>query len=1086
MDLEYLKVAIDCKIDDFEYGIKQAEKGLGRLSSYAKETGESLSKYVTLPLSLLAGAAIKTAGDLQALEKGFAAVYKGAGDVGLELKKLQEVAKLPGLGIKEAEQGSIRLQAVGFSAEEARKALMAFGNAIATTGGGKNELDRVTVQLAQLSAKGKLLAQDLRPIIEAAPAAASALQRLYGTVDSEAISASLQKQGKSAQDFITDLTGELAKLPKVTGGIKNALENLSDSGTIALAKLGDSLNKSFNLESVAERLGNTLTGMADSFSQLDPATQKTILGLGGVAAATGPVLLTVGALGQALPIAIKGFEAFASVGKLLVTSLGPVGIAIAAVTAAAVYFIATYETVEDKFNKSAKAADDLDAQLTPLLKTYDDLTAKSKLTSAEQETLAGTVKQLAALLPGAATAFDKYGNAIELSRTKLVALQKAKQQVVVDDAIAALPEQNKKVREAADAVKFYVDRLNQIKKFGGFYTGGANGTKPALIKVGQEEEAAYRKQQATLGTILEEELQKRNDMAKRLGITQQSLDDNFVVREGYAQKLNKSQDALNQKKEVENKLTREGLEERKKALLAERDLVDRKATGSTVTNKAEVSKITKEITKRETQLLDVRLNPDTKKVLLQEIAALKASITRKGDARIAEINLDVASIDKQIKAIDELGVGSKSDAKKKAKEISELARANEAFRDGLRQMNLEYKIQGETFDVGAAKAQVYKTYLDKLIQLDKTGKVEDSPKFKKAMEEYQLLTIASERFQETAKLKGIFENTEATIKANGEAILALGMTADDAKERVKVLESQLRASLNGVESLQKAGAGENDEFLLAERQHAKELTAELEKARKAAAQAKRDADTDDLLESLNGGTGSKASTNFKDLASGKAQDELEERIRKAQDAVHDLQKDGADDVRIKQAQDAVAGLKGQLDLTDVYAGAAQQASESLGEIATVILGGIGGIITGQMSLTDGLASIFSKTLGIVGNFMKDFGKQLLLLGAGHVAMGLATANPAMVTAGGLELAAGGALYLGGTIMSAIGSAAAPSSSKASTPQTSASATPGSGTSSKDKQNVNITVTFAPVELRAEGAALRSVMRVDNYRLTQNR
>jgi hypothetical protein len=42
---------------------------------------------------------------------------------------------LPGLGFEEAVKGSIRLQAVGFSADEARKTLETFGTAIAATGG---------------------------------------------------------------------------------------------------------------------------------------------------------------------------------------------------------------------------------------------------------------------------------------------------------------------------------------------------------------------------------------------------------------------------------------------------------------------------------------------------------------------------------------------------------------------------------------------------------------------------------------------------------------------------------------------------------------------------------------------------------------------------------------------------------------------------------------------------------------------------------------------------------------------------------------------------------------------------------------
>jgi hypothetical protein len=111
----------------------------------------------------------------------------------------------------------------------------------------------------------------------------------------------------------------------------------------------------------------------------------------------------------------------------------------------------------------------------------------------------------------------------------------------------------------------------------------------------------------------------------------------------------------------------------------------------------------------------------------------------------------------------------------------------------------------------------------------------------------------------------------------------------------------------------------------------------------------------------------------------------------------------------------------------------------------------------------------------VGDFMKSFGKQLLLLGAGHVAMGIATLNPAMVTAGGLELAAGGALTLGGYLVSAAGSAITPSSGSSSTPTTSASSSPSTSTKAGDKQQVVVKLEFPDVILRADGPSLVGVL-----------
>lgn len=331
--------------------------GLVKFSEGLKDIGTSLTQYVTAPLALFSGAAVAASGKIESLKKGLEAItlqelgkqgvtglsaLRAAADQTTErMKQLEVIAKLPGLGFEGAVQGDVRLRAVGISADQSAKSIRAFANAIATTGGGKSEFDRVTVQLAQLSAKGKVLAQDLRPIIEAAPAVSGALQRLYGTVDSETISASLAKQGKSSTDFIAVLTGELAKLPQITGGLKNSLENFVDTGTLALAKFGDGISKALNLPGVLAGVSSFVERAANAFAGLSPGTQTLIVALGGIAAAVGPVLVAVGTLGAALPAITAGFEVL---GLSSLAALGPI-LPVAAAVAAAAYVI--YENWRD-------------------------------------------------------------------------------------------------------------------------------------------------------------------------------------------------------------------------------------------------------------------------------------------------------------------------------------------------------------------------------------------------------------------------------------------------------------------------------------------------------------------------------------------------------------------------------------------------------------------------------------------------------------------------------------------------------------------------------------------------------------------
>lgn len=237
-----------------------------------------------------------------------------------QLERMKDVARLPGLGFREAIQGSIRLQAVGISAQNAERYLKAFGNAVATTGGGKNELDRITTQLGQLAAKGKALAQDIRPIIEAAPAVGKAMRDAFGTVDTEAI----QKSGITMSDFLNRLVTQLEKLPPVTGGAKNAFENLTDSMYRARVAIGDAL-----LPSVVPLIEG-LAKILEKVKSVNPETVRWALAIAGVAAVAGPLVLVI----SSVTTAVTALSTAIGFGLLPAIVLGgPVVIALGVISA---------------------------------------------------------------------------------------------------------------------------------------------------------------------------------------------------------------------------------------------------------------------------------------------------------------------------------------------------------------------------------------------------------------------------------------------------------------------------------------------------------------------------------------------------------------------------------------------------------------------------------------------------------------------------------------------------------------------------------------------------------------------------------
>jgi len=324
MSLPAINIKLAADLTDFLKSMELAQRTFKKVGDNMMEMGKTMSTYVTAPLVGLAAVSLKAAGDMEALKNGLASVTKAGESVNKEMTKLREVAKLPGLGLKEVVQGSINLQAIGVSADEARKAMLAMGNAIASVGGGKDNFDLAIRGFSQLRNAAKPLQQDLYQIANQLPQVNSLLIEAFGTSRAEDL-AKMGITGKQLADFLVE---GLGKLPKVTGGINNAFENLKDTGFAALATLGDAINKNFGISELLDKIAAAIGRMVSSFEKLSPGIQKIVLGFGLLLAAVGPLLTALGFLvSNILPLLKTGLTVISAI-------FSPMGLTIMAVVAA--------------------------------------------------------------------------------------------------------------------------------------------------------------------------------------------------------------------------------------------------------------------------------------------------------------------------------------------------------------------------------------------------------------------------------------------------------------------------------------------------------------------------------------------------------------------------------------------------------------------------------------------------------------------------------------------------------------------------------------------------------------------------------
>lgn len=331
-----VNVKFGADISQFSTAMQNAARQMKKAGDQLQSVGRSMTMNLTAPIVALGAAALYSFGQIDSLKRGLISFSGSAQLAEEEFNKLREVAKLPGVGLEEAVRGSINLQAIGISADDARKAMMAFGNAIATVGGGKENFDLAIRGFSQLTNASKPLQQDLYQIANQLPQVNKLMIEAFGTNRAEDL-AKLGLSGKQLADF---LVTELGKLPKVSGGIKNSFENMSDSVKISLASLGETIEKNFNISGKIDALADALSRLVGWFKDLDVEVQRFIIGITAAVAVIGPLLFALGGLAKIWPVIISGFAVISSV-------FLP---EIAVLVAAGMYLYANWNAIGDRFN----------------------------------------------------------------------------------------------------------------------------------------------------------------------------------------------------------------------------------------------------------------------------------------------------------------------------------------------------------------------------------------------------------------------------------------------------------------------------------------------------------------------------------------------------------------------------------------------------------------------------------------------------------------------------------------------------------------------------------------------------------------
>lgn len=311
-----------------------AKRSAAAIREMTARTKESRDAMVSLRGSLQGlawGAFAKGALDaslrLDSLKQSLTAVTGSASEAEKQLKGLRALARDRGFNFQVLAQGNLQLQAAGFSARDAERAVRAFANAVRLSGGSADDLKAVLLNLSQIKGMGKLTGDELRESLGRVPILAQVLRKELGSVSSEAI----RKLGLSGEEVIERFIAGTERLEQANGGARLSFDQLGDAAKTAMEEIGNAILP------VAEAINNTLIPVlrtaTDLFKKLpEPAQQALVLGAVGGAMAPRAISAVRGLRGVAPVATTTALETGATVGtgEALGTALGVGGSTVAA------------------------------------------------------------------------------------------------------------------------------------------------------------------------------------------------------------------------------------------------------------------------------------------------------------------------------------------------------------------------------------------------------------------------------------------------------------------------------------------------------------------------------------------------------------------------------------------------------------------------------------------------------------------------------------------------------------------------------------------------------------------------------------
>lgn len=239
---------------------RQLKSVFGREGMNLSNSAVTVIEGIAASIGAAGIAAIKCAADIETMTTAFSTLL-GSADAGNDMtKQLQDLAVTTPYTTKELGAAARQMLAYGFAAQDIPGLLVNIGNASSALGLGTDGIQRITLALGQMGAKGTVQAEEMRQLAEAGIPAWKALADAMGVSIPEAMAAVEKRTVSSA----TGINAVLEAMNNRFGGgmeaqsktIAGSISNIMDAMQLLAGAVGQGINQFTGLSSILSRTGD--------------------------------------------------------------------------------------------------------------------------------------------------------------------------------------------------------------------------------------------------------------------------------------------------------------------------------------------------------------------------------------------------------------------------------------------------------------------------------------------------------------------------------------------------------------------------------------------------------------------------------------------------------------------------------------------------------------------------------------------------------------------------------------------------------------------------------------------------------------